>query len=152
MFVLHVSGESKCWVGLNLLVWFQQTNKQVSICFLLLFFFQHPPSTISNSHCSLCALKLNLLWEVYNEHNKYQNFLTEQFTQCDFSPSQEIFSICYAPLPPALQFWAAEFRGFEVIQHCVVFALLPQLIAIWLQAAHKHIHGDLHHVFTTGTL
>lgn len=126
-------------------------NKHLSIC-LGGNFFQHPPTTSSNSHCSLCALKLSLLWKVYNGHNKYQNFLTELFTQYDFLPSQEIFSIHYAPLPPALQFGAAEFCGFEVIQHCVVFALLPQLIAIWLQAAHKHIHGDLHHVFTTGTL
>lgn len=58
----------------------------------------------------------------------------------------------YTVLPPALEFGAAELSGLKVIQHRAVFALLPQLIAIWLQAAYKHIHGDLHHVFTAGTL
>lgn len=58
----------------------------------------------------------------------------------------------YALLPPALQFGAAKLSGLKVIQHRCVLALLPQLVAIWLQAAHKHIHGDLHHVLTAGTL
>ena len=39
-----------------------------------------------------------------------------------------------------------------MVQHCNVFALLPSVVAIRLQAAHKHVHGDLHHVLSTGTL
>lgn len=58
----------------------------------------------------------------------------------------------YTMLPPALQFGAAKLSGLKVVQHRGVLALLPQLVAIWLQAAHKHIHGDLHHVLTAGTL
>lgn len=57
-----------------------------------------------------------------------------------------------AMLPPALQLRAGELCGLQVVQHCCVFALLPQLIALGLQAAHKHIHGDFHHVLPAGTL
>lgn len=72
--------------------------------------------------------------------------------QFDHSPLQEVCTMGYTVLPPALEFGAAELSALKVVQHHAVFALLPQFIAIWLQAAHKHIHGDLHHVLTTGTL
>lgn len=68
------------------------------------------------------------------------------------SPPQDVGSVADTVLPPPLQLGAGEPRGLQVVQHCGVFALLPQLIAVWLQAAHKHVHGDLHHVFAAGTL
>lgn len=65
---------------------------------------------------------------------------------------QKVCSMRYTVLPPALKFGAAELGGLKVVQHHAIFALFPQLVAIRLQAAHKHVHGDLHHVLTTGTL
>lgn len=75
-----------------------------------------------------------------------------KYQQSDASPPQDVSSIADTVLPPPLQLGAGELRGLQVVQHCGVFALFPQLVAVWLQAADKHVHGDLHHVFAAGTL
>lgn len=39
-----------------------------------------------------------------------------------------------------------------MVEHGEVFALLPQLIALWLQDAHEDVHGDLDHVLPARAL
>lgn len=43
-------------------------------------------------------------------------------------------------------------RGLGVVNRNVVLPCLPCVVAIWLELPHKHIHGDLHHVFTARAL
>lgn len=68
------------------------------------------------------------------------------------APAQEFLSERDPVLPPVLQLRAGEDRGLLVVQDRGIFALLPLIVAIGLQTAHKHVHGDLHHVLTARTL
>ncbi len=42
--------------------------------------------------------------------------------------------------------------GSWVINRCHISPCQPRFITIWLEFSHKHIHGNLHHIFTAWAL
>lgn len=67
----------------------------------------------------------------------------------DFSIfSWTLWQLTFFLLQKSVGLW----RGFGVVDGCVVLPSFPQLVAVRLVLVHKHIHGNLHHVLTAWTL